>query len=64
VSGGHGHFTDEHGTELVDRALDAELVTVPDAGHDIHLEKPEELSSLILSFLNVSRDIRHEPGGL
>ncbi len=52
VFGRRGTFGDEHGAKLVEQAMNAELVTVPDAGHDLHLDTPDQLSSLILGFLD------------
>jgi pimeloyl-ACP methyl ester carboxylesterase len=51
VFGQRGYFNQKHGAQLVAQARSAELVIVPDAGHDLHLEAPARVSSLLLGFL-------------
>jgi pimeloyl-ACP methyl ester carboxylesterase len=38
--------------ELLDELADAELVTIPGAGHHIHLDQPERTLSALLEFLH------------
>ena len=52
VFGQHGYFDDEHGAELVRQARHAELATVPAAGHDLHLDSPEQWIKSLLRFLS------------
>lgn len=55
VLGQRGHFSDEHGARLVREALDAELVTIPDVGRDLHLEALERWTEVLRRFLDSLR---------
>ena len=41
----------EHSELIVERLPDAEFVVVPDAGHMVLLEKPDEVSSALTALL-------------
>lgn len=51
VRGSNGFVGDEDAQRLVDRAKDAELLTVPGAGHDVHLEQPATVARAIRAFI-------------
>lgn len=51
VFGQHGYFTAEHGTELAAQLPDAALLTIPDAGHDVHLDAPGPWAHALQAFL-------------
>lgn len=42
ILGEHGMFAPEHGDELVRRLPQASVVTIPGAGHDLHLDAPRD----------------------
>lgn len=54
VRGDHGQLSARQVEALAHRVPQAESVTVPDAGHDVHLDAPTECSSAVERFL-----IRH-----
>ncbi|GGJ99093.1 lipase [Pilimelia anulata] len=59
VVGGRDVITPpEHSEEIVQHLPDAQLVTVPDSGHVVMLEHPDEVNAALLAFLD-----RVMPGG-
>ena len=53
----------EHSELIVERLPDAEFVVVPDAGHMVLLEKPDEVSAALTALLRrVGRGGRRRPG--
>ena len=51
VAGGRGHIDEAHATELARLLPRGEAVTIPGAGHDVHLDAPERLAHEIRRFL-------------
>lgn len=51
VRGQRGNFDANHIDELAHQLPDAHAVTIPDAGHDVHLDAPERLADEIHRFL-------------
>jgi pimeloyl-ACP methyl ester carboxylesterase len=41
VLGGHGMFPPGHGEDIVKQLPGASVITIPDAGHDVHLDAPQ-----------------------
>lgn len=41
ILGEHGMFPPEHGEEMIGQLACASLVTIPNAGHDVHLDAPQ-----------------------
>jgi pimeloyl-ACP methyl ester carboxylesterase len=55
VRGERGHLPAEHADELARALPDARATTVPDAGHDLHLENPAEWLLALTRFLSDNR---------
>ncbi len=51
VFGERGHFSNEHGAELAAQLPQAIHVTVPDGGHDVHLDSPDLWIQSVQTFL-------------
>jgi 2-succinyl-6-hydroxy-2,4-cyclohexadiene-1-carboxylate synthase len=49
------------GRQMVSRMPGAELAIVPDAGHAVHLERPDEFVSLVRSFGEARVDVAYNP---
>jgi pimeloyl-ACP methyl ester carboxylesterase len=51
VRGERGYFDERHCAELAESLRAGRAVTIPAAGHDVHLDAPEELATEIRRFL-------------
>jgi pimeloyl-ACP methyl ester carboxylesterase len=51
VFGQHGYYTPEHANELAAQNPHAIHMTIPDAGHDVHLDAPDSWAEALQAFL-------------
>lgn len=54
VRGTEGSLTRDESTLMIERLPKAQLVEIPGAGHDVHLERPEEWHRVVHDFLSRS----------
>jgi pimeloyl-ACP methyl ester carboxylesterase len=52
VRGGAGRLTRAEADEMRERRPETVLKTVPGAGHDVHLDRPDALATAIEGFLD------------
>ncbi|MPY63776.1 alpha/beta fold hydrolase [Streptomyces spongiae] len=51
VRGAEGTMPDPEATEMLARRPSTKLTTIPEAGHDVHLDQPEHLYAALSAFL-------------
>jgi pimeloyl-ACP methyl ester carboxylesterase len=52
VRGEHGHLPAEIAARMATTIQNAKVVEIPEAGHDVHLDKPDELADLLATYMS------------
>lgn len=53
VRGERGNFSSKHVQRAADAIPGAQIATIPDSGHDVHLDNPRELIPTLQQFLQL-----------
>ena len=51
VRGEHGELSAADAVRMRDSIATAELCTIPGAGHDVHLDRPDALRDVVYAFI-------------